>query len=71
MIVLSTHIPIKHHNNTPFMENPNQNVIKTNIKNVKFLNFKIKMRPKKSFHVNYIHSILMFISNIKIPHAHC
>jgi hypothetical protein len=32
----------------------------------KFLNFKRKMKLKlKSFHVNYIHLILMFVSNIK------
>jgi len=35
--------------------------------------FKMKMRLIINFffHVNYIHSILMFVSNIKIPHAHC
>ncbi len=52
-----------------------QNVTKTNIKIFKFAkfsNFKMKMRLQiKNFHVNYINSILMFVSNIKIPHAHC
>jgi hypothetical protein len=49
-----------------------QNVTKTNIKISKFSNFKMKMKLKrKLFHVNYIHSTLMFVSNIEIPHAHC
>jgi hypothetical protein len=49
-----------------------QNVTKTNIKVAKFLNLKMEMRLIiKSFHLNHIHSILMFVSNIKIPHAHC
>ncbi len=46
MIVLYTHTPIKHHNNTPFMENQNPKCDKNKYKNAKFSNFKMKMRQK-------------------------
>jgi hypothetical protein len=43
---LSTCTPIKHHNNTLSMENLNPKCDKTNIRNAKFSNFTMKMRPK-------------------------
>jgi len=42
----SIHIPIKHHNNTPFIENLNPKCNKTNIRNAKSSNLKMEMRPK-------------------------
>jgi hypothetical protein len=73
MIIIFTHTPIKHHNNTRFMENLNPKCDKNIYKKCQI--FKLQneneTKNKKSFHVNYIHSILMFISNIEILHAHC
>ncbi len=73
MIIILTGTPIKHHNNTPFMENLNPKCDKNIYKKCQI--FKLQneneTKNKKSFHVNYILSILMFISNIEIPHAHC
>jgi len=37
MIVLSTHTPIKHHNNTPFMENLNPKCNKKKYKKYQIL----------------------------------
>ncbi len=72
MIVLSTRTPIKHHNNTPFMENLNPKHDKKNYKKCQILKFQNENEtPKKAFHVNCVHSILMFASNIEIPHTHC
>jgi hypothetical protein len=47
MIVLSTCTLIKHHNNTPFMENLNPKGDKNKYKKRQILKlFKMKMRPK-------------------------
>ncbi len=46
MIVLSTHTSIKHHNNTPFMENLNPKCDKNKYKKCQILKLQMKMTPK-------------------------
>jgi hypothetical protein len=55
------------------MENLNPKCDKKKYKICQIIKLQNKNETKnlKSFHVNYIHSILMFVSNIEILHAHC
>jgi hypothetical protein len=54
------------------MENLNQKCDKNKYKNYQIFKLQNENEIKnKSFHVNYVHSILIFVSNIEIHHAHC
>jgi hypothetical protein len=53
-----------------FHEKPKPKCNKNKYKNCQILKLQRKMKQKlKYFHANYIHSILMFVSNIEIPHC--